>query len=77
MNEPFLQNHRYHILLAMYTIVTGGAFLRICRQPYTRSIKAQQLESVFKGTTLGAVIVGVAISGKFNRPRSSTLKSTK
>lgn len=77
MNQSFLQKYKYGLLFATYTVTTGAIFLRIWRQPYTWGIKAEQLESVFKGTTLGAVIIGVAISGKIDRPRSSALESTK
>ena len=74
MEAPWLHRHKYQILLGTYLTVTVAAFFRIAQQPYSRSIKAEQFESIFKGTTLAAVVVGVAISGRINRARSSGLE---
>lgn len=57
-------------------LITGSALLRVGKQPYSRTIKLDQAESIFKGTTLAAVVVGIAINGKINKPRSSGNRST-
>lgn len=76
MEQSWLQRHRYRLLLGSYVIITGGAIVRIWRQPYSRNIKGEQVESVFKGTTLGAVVLGIAMSGQINKARSDTHQST-
>lgn len=58
-----LYAYRYHILTGVYAIMTGGAFLRIGRQPYSRAVKWEQYETVFKGTTLLAALAGLGLSG--------------
>ncbi|KEQ98531.1 hypothetical protein AUEXF2481DRAFT_26899 [Aureobasidium subglaciale EXF-2481] len=63
-------NYRYYLLAGLYVVVIGGAFLRISRQPYAKSIKWEQYETVFKGTTLLAAISGFALSGQVNNRRS-------
>ena len=70
--ESRIRLYQYHILIAAYLAVTGLAILRVNRQPYSRSIKAEQIETIFKGTTLGALVIGVGMSGKINRPRSGS-----
>ena len=70
MDQTWLQRHKYHTLVGAYIIITGVAILRISRQPYSRNIKAEQIESIFKGTTLGAVVVGIAMNGRLNKARS-------
>jgi hypothetical protein len=70
--ETSLHNYRYYLLAGVYVAVTGGAFLRISRQPYTRSIKWEQCETVFKGMTLLAAIAGFALSGTVNKRRSQS-----
>ena len=71
MDQSWMQRQKYHALIGTYIVLTGGAALRIWRQPYSRNIKVEQIESVFKGTTLGAMVIGTAISGQINRLRSS------
>ena len=71
-NSSVISEYKYHLLVASYAIITGLAILRVNRQPYSRSVKAEQIETIFKGTTLGAVVLGIGISGKINRQRSAT-----
>lgn len=71
--ETSLHNYRYYLLAGVYVAVTGGAFWRISRQPYTKSIKWEQYETVFKGTTLAAAIAGFALSGQVNKRRSQSV----
>ena len=66
-----LRDYKYHLLAGAYVLVTGGAMLRVYRQPYNRNMKIDQIETIFKATTLGAVIVGIGLSGKINKPRST------
>ena len=61
---------RYHILIATYLLITGLAIIRVRRQPYSHTIKAGQIETIVKGTTLGAVVLGIGLSGKINKFRS-------
>lgn len=70
--QAHLRDYRYHLLIASYVVITSLAILRVNRQPYSRSIKVEQIETIFKGTTLGAVVLGVGISGKINRARSAS-----
>ena len=65
-----LGSFKYHILIASYLLVTGLAIVRVRRQPYSRTIKAGQIETILKGTTLGAAVVGIGLGGKINIPRS-------
>ncbi len=67
----FLEKHKYSFLFGIYILLTGGVILRITRQPYARSLKSDQIETIFKGATLAALIAGVGISGKLNQTRSS------
>ena len=71
MTDAYIQRYKYHILFGTYVSITGLAFLRIARQPYPRSFKGDQMESVFKATTLAALIASIGISGNLNRPRSA------
>lgn len=71
VDRSSLQGYKNQLLLGTYTLIIGGSFLLIWRQPGSWSIKAGQFESMFKGTTLGAVVAGIAINGKMNRARSS------
>lgn len=66
--ESSLTAYKYHLLAGVYALVTGGAMFRVYRQPYNRSMK---IEPIFKATTLGAVIVGIGLSGKINKARSN------
>lgn len=67
-----LIDQKYAILECAYVLLTVLAAFRISRQPYNSSVKTDQLETIFKATTLTAVIVGIGISGKLNRRRSSS-----
>ncbi|KAI5236664.1 hypothetical protein E4T42_09382 [Aureobasidium subglaciale] len=68
-------NYRYYMLAGLYVVVIGGAFLRISRQPYAKSIKWEQYETVFKGTTLLAAISGFALSGQRQLPSRKAVQS--
>lgn len=65
-----LAEYKYQLLFATYATVTGFAFWRIRRQPYNTSIKMEQYETVFKGTSLAAAVTGIAMSGSANVRRS-------
>ena len=65
-------SYRYHLLFGAWLLVTGAAFLRVSRQPYHARLKSEQYETIFKGTSLAAVLAGIGLSGGFNRPRSVT-----
>ena len=72
MTEPadtFAQKYKYQILGAAYITVTGAIFYRIAKRSYTPSIRWEQYESVFKGTTLATLVAGAALSGGINKPR--------
>jgi len=69
-----LYSYRYPLLVSTYLLVSGAFFFRIQRQPYTKSIKIEQCESIFKATTLAAVLVGVGMEGDINRRRSDELR---
>ncbi|KAI1875974.1 uncharacterized protein JN550_001470 [Neoarthrinium moseri] len=72
-NLGFVDRYKYHVLIGSYIALTSVFFWRVHRQPYSRSIKAEQYETIFKGTTLAAVVAGVAVSSsgreKYRRPR--------
>lgn len=70
-NESALRAYKYHLLAGAYILVTGGAMFRVHRQPYNRNMKIDQIETNLKATTLGAVIVGMGLSGKINKARST------
>ena len=65
-----LTAYRYPLLCGFYLAITGAAFYRIYRQPYSTSIKWEQYETVFKGTTLAAALAGLVMSGGVNKRRS-------
>jgi len=67
----FFQKHRYSFIIGTYLVVTGAAVLKVARQPYVRAVKAEEIETIFKGTTLAAIIASVGVSGKINKTRSS------
>lgn len=74
MSKPWYQQPKYPLLIISYTLLTAALTLRITKQPYTPSIKAEQIESIVKGTTLGALVIGVAISsGPINQAQSSSI----
>ncbi|KAF2771625.1 hypothetical protein EJ03DRAFT_325271 [Teratosphaeria nubilosa] len=58
-----LAAYKYPLLATLYITVTGAAFWRVRRQPYSTAIKWEQYETIFKGTTLGAAIAGLVMSG--------------
>lgn len=66
-----LKSYKYHVLIGAYAIITSGAIFRVIRQPYPRSMKVDQIETIFKATTLGTVIMGIGLSGRINRARSA------
>jgi hypothetical protein len=61
-SETALEKYRYEILFGAWLAVTGATFLRIKRQPYSTRLKIEQYESIFKGTSLGAVLIGIGIA---------------
>lgn len=67
-----IRPYRYHVLAGVYALITGAAIFRIAQQPYSRIMKMDQMETVFKATTLAAVVLGIGISGKINKPRSES-----
>ncbi|KAF1939791.1 hypothetical protein EJ02DRAFT_407746 [Clathrospora elynae] len=62
MSESATSKYRYEILFGVWLAVTGATFLRIKRQPYSTRLKIEQYESIFKGTSLGAVLIGIGIT---------------
>ncbi|KAF6232594.1 hypothetical protein HO173_009262 [Letharia columbiana] len=70
-NDSALRAYKYHLLTGAYILVTAGALFRVYRQPYNRNMKIDQIETIFKATTLGAVIAGIGLSGKINKARSA------
>ncbi|KAL5387581.1 hypothetical protein DPSP01_003375 [Paraphaeosphaeria sporulosa] len=64
---PLLTRYRYPILLIAYACITGAAFLRVARQPYSQSMKWEQYETIFKFTALGAVLGGIGMGGLGSR----------
>jgi hypothetical protein len=61
-SETVVEKYRYEILFGAWLAVTGATFLRIKRQPYSTRLKIEQYESIFKGTSLGAVLIGIGIT---------------
>ncbi|OJD33657.1 alpha-glucosidase [Diplodia corticola] len=68
--ETALSRYRYKFLFGAWLLVTGAAFLRVSRQPYHSRLKSEQYETIFKGTSLAAVLAGIGLSGGSNRRRS-------
>lgn len=64
--------YRFHILAAAWLLLTGAGFLRVSRQPYAQRLKMEQYETIFKGTTLGAALIGMTLAGSVNKRRSET-----
>lgn len=54
-------HNKYPLLILSYISLTSLFFYRISRQPFSRSIKLEHAESVFKATTLAAVLGGVGL----------------
>lgn len=69
--DSALRAYKYHLLASAYILVTAGAMFRVYRQPYNRNMKIDQIETIFKATTLGAVIIGIGLRGKINKARST------
>lgn len=69
--DSALRAYKYHFLAGAYLLVTSGAMFRVYRQPYNPNMKFDQIETIIKATTLGAVIVGIGLSGKINKARST------
>jgi hypothetical protein len=61
-SETAVEKYRYEILFGAWLAVTGATFLRIKRQPFSTRLKIEQYESIFKGTSLGAVLIGIGIT---------------
>jgi hypothetical protein len=66
MTDPTIENavskYRYELLFGAWLLVTGGTFLRISKQPYSTRLKVEQYESIFKGTSLSAVLLGMGMT---------------
>lgn len=60
--EHIVSNYRYELLFGAWLLVTGGTFMRIKKQPYSMRLKVEQYESIFKGTSLGAVLLGIGMT---------------
>ncbi|KAJ4359437.1 hypothetical protein N0V95_002184 [Ascochyta clinopodiicola] len=65
------EKYRYEALFGVWLVVTGATFMRIKRQPYSTRLKVEQYESIFKGTSLGAIVLGVGMSPKRGMKRVS------
>ncbi|KAI1375105.1 hypothetical protein F4677DRAFT_423185 [Hypoxylon crocopeplum] len=63
-SQHLLIRHKYHVLIGTYLAITSFLFYRIYRQPFSPAIKSEQYETIFKGTTLAAVVGGVAMSSR-------------
>lgn len=62
--EQAYEKYRYEALFGVWLVVTGATFMRIRRQPYSTRLKVEQYESIFKGTSLGAIVLGIGMSPK-------------
>jgi hypothetical protein len=60
--EQAYEKYRYEALFGTWLLVTGATFMRIRRQPYSTRLKVEQYESIFKGTSLGAIVLGIGMS---------------
>ncbi|KAF1913089.1 hypothetical protein BDU57DRAFT_457956, partial [Ampelomyces quisqualis] len=60
--EHLISKYRYEVLFGTWLLITGGTFLRISRQPYSARLKIEQYESIFKGTSLSAVLLGMGMT---------------
>jgi hypothetical protein len=60
--EHAVSKFRYELLFGTWLLVTGATFLRISKQPYSSRLKTEQYESIFKGTSLGAVLLGIGMT---------------
>ncbi|KAI1501076.1 hypothetical protein F5X99DRAFT_428655 [Biscogniauxia marginata] len=57
-----IYHYKYHLLVGTYVTLTSLLFYRVRRQPFSAAIKSEQYETIFKGTTLAAVVGGVFMS---------------
>lgn len=71
---PSLYQYRFHLLCGTWLFLTGAAFFRVARQPYNSRVKSEQYETVFKATTLAAVISGIGLNGGLNKPHSEAVR---
>ncbi|KAH7071832.1 hypothetical protein BKA63DRAFT_534760 [Paraphoma chrysanthemicola] len=62
INEHAASKFRYELLFGTWLLVTGATFLRISKQPYSSRLKIEQYESIFKGTSLSAVLLGIGMT---------------
>ena len=62
--ELAYEKYRYEALFGAWLLVTGATFMRIKRQPYSMRLKVEQYESIFKGTSLGAIVLGIGMAPK-------------
>lgn len=62
--ETVYEKYKYDALFGTWLLVTGAMFMRIKRQPYSTRLKVEQYESIFKGTSLGAIVLGIGMSPK-------------
>jgi len=62
--ELAYEKYRYEALFGAWLLVTGVTFRRIRRQPYSMRLKVEQYESIFKGTSLGAIVLGIGMAPK-------------
>lgn len=69
-SHSLLSTYCYPLLFVAWTSVTGLAFLRVSRQPYNARIKSEQYETIFKGTSLAAALIGMGLGGTLNKRRS-------
>jgi hypothetical protein len=60
--EHVVSKYRYELLFGAWMLVTGATFLKISKQPYSSRLKVEQYESIFKGTSLGAVLLGMGMT---------------
>ncbi|KAF2230835.1 hypothetical protein EV356DRAFT_508140 [Viridothelium virens] len=74
LNASLLSKYKFVLLAGCYVAATGFAFLRVHRQPYSKAIKAEQYETIFKGTTLIAVLAGIALNGGDHKSQSRSQK---
>jgi hypothetical protein len=62
VSENVASKYRYELLFGAWLLVTGGTFFRISKQPYSSRLKTEQYESIFKGTSLSAVLLGIGMT---------------
>ncbi|KAJ4983547.1 hypothetical protein SVAN01_10963 [Stagonosporopsis vannaccii] len=75
--EQAYEKYRYEALFSVWLVVTGATFMRIRRQPYSTRLKVEQYESIFKGTSLGAIVLGIGMSPKRGMRRAARALPTR